>query len=303
MQTRSIFTRPIWVSIFALTAAVLWGWAYPLLKLGFHEFGISPNMTGSKMIFAGLRFGLAGLVIMLIAKARGKSFKTSKPSNWLYILLFAIVNTTLHYAFFYIGMSHSEGSRAAILNSTGTFILVILACIFFKSDHLTGKRVIGCAVGISGIILLNIGGSNGNSFTMSGDGMILLNTLCSAFAGLMTRGLSKRINIFAGTGCSLAIGGAILIGIGLAAGGTVPTITPKGILYLCLLILISSIGFSLYNKLISCNPIGKVAIYNSLIPIVGTLTSCLCLSEPFRWTYLMAACLAACGVFIVNKAE
>ncbi|HCZ22783.1 MAG TPA: EamA/RhaT family transporter, partial [Rikenellaceae bacterium] len=53
----------------------------------------------------------------------------------------------------------------------------------------------------------------------------------------------------------------------------------------------------------SCNPIGKVAIYNSLIPIVGTLTSCLCLSEPFRWTYLMAACLAACGVFIVNKAE
>ena len=35
---KSIFVRPLWVSIFALTAAVAWGWAYPLIKLGFIEF-------------------------------------------------------------------------------------------------------------------------------------------------------------------------------------------------------------------------------------------------------------------------
>ena len=36
----SIFQRPVWVAIFALTAAIAWGWAYPLIKLGFVEFGI-----------------------------------------------------------------------------------------------------------------------------------------------------------------------------------------------------------------------------------------------------------------------
>ncbi|MCI6463373.1 MAG: EamA/RhaT family transporter, partial [Prevotella sp.] len=33
--TRSIFQRPVWVAVFAITAAMVWGWAYPLIKLGF----------------------------------------------------------------------------------------------------------------------------------------------------------------------------------------------------------------------------------------------------------------------------
>ena len=40
-QTKSIFQRSLWVTIFALTAAIAWGWAYPLIKLGFAEFGMS----------------------------------------------------------------------------------------------------------------------------------------------------------------------------------------------------------------------------------------------------------------------
>ena len=55
-QTKSIFQQPLWVTIFALTAAIAWGWAYPLIKLGFSEFAISADMTGSKMLFAGIRF-------------------------------------------------------------------------------------------------------------------------------------------------------------------------------------------------------------------------------------------------------
>ena len=35
----------------ALTAAVVWGWAYPLIKLGFKEFAITPEMTGSKFVY------------------------------------------------------------------------------------------------------------------------------------------------------------------------------------------------------------------------------------------------------------
>ena len=72
---------------------------------------------------------------------------------------------------------------------------------------------------------------------------------------------------------------------------------------LLLLIGISALGFALYNKLISCNPVGKVAIFNSLIPIVGTVTSCLCLKEPFYWKYLVAALLATTGIFVINKGK
>lgn len=300
---QSIFQRPAWVVLFALTAAIAWGWAYPLIKLGFEEWHITQDMTGSKMLFAGIRFAISGLIILAIGRGTRKSFKMSSSWDWLYIIAFALINTTIHYTFFYIGLSHSEGARAAILNSLGTFLLVLLACMVFKSDRLTSSKILGCLIGFAGILALNIGGGESGKFTFLGDGMIILNALCSAFAGLMTRGVSRRIDIFVGTGYSLAIGGLLLIIPGIALGGTLPHISVAGLVILTLLIAISTLGFSLYNKLLSCNPVGKVAIFNSLIPIVGALSSCLCLGEPFYWKYLLAALLATTGIYIINRGK
>ena len=300
-QTKSIFQQPLWVTIFALTAAIAWGWAYPLIKLGFSEFAISADMTASKMLFAGIRFCLSGLIILAIAGTKKRDFKVRKPIDWWYILLFCMMNTTLHYAFFYFGLSYSEGSRAAILNSLSVFSVVIFACIFFKSDRMTVKKIIGCIVGFAGILSLNLGGAESGKFTWLGDGMIILNALCGASASLLTRGLGKRVDVFVGTGYSLAIGGALLIIPGLMMGGELPQITLLGITYLLLLIAISTLGFTLYNKLLTCNPVGKVAIYNSLIPVVGAVTSCLCLDETFYIKYMIAGALAAGGIYIINK--
>ena len=305
----SIFQQPLWVALFAFTAAFLWGWAYPFIKLGFAEFQISSDMTGSKMLFAGIRFCLSGLIILTIGRLTNRSFSLNDAyrgkrfTSLLFLLLFALLNTTLHYAAFYIGLSHSQGSRASILNSLSVFTVVILACVFFKSDRMTLRKVVGCVVGFLGILALNLGGEDSGSFTFLGDGMIILNALCGAFAGLMTRGVNKRIDVFIGTGYSLAVGGALLIIPGLLLGGTLPHITLWGIVILLFLIAISTIGFTLYNKLLTCNPVGKVAIWNSLIPVVGAVTSCLCLGETFYLKYILAATLAASGVYISNSGK
>ena len=303
-QTRnSIFQNPTWVVVFALTAAIAWGWAFPLIKVGFNAFGITADMTGSKMLFAGIRFAVAGLIVLSVARSSGRSFKANTKGDWWFILAFALMNTTLHYFFFYVGMSHSEGSRAAILNSLSTFLVVLLACACFKSDKLTTRKILGCTVGFCGILALNLGGAESGLFTWLGDGMIILNAICSAFSGLMTRGLSRRVDVFVGTGYSLSIGGMLLIIPGLAFGGTLPHVNMLGITCLLLLIAISALGFALYNKLLSCNPVGKVAIYNSLIPIVGAVTSCLCLGETFHLKYALAGGLAALGIYIINKGK
>ena len=299
----SIFKRPLWVTIFALTAAIAWGWAYPLIKLGFAEFGITQDMTGSKMLFAGVRFSIAGLIVLAVAAAKKRSFAVSDIAGAGYIMLFALLNTTLHYAFFYIGLSHSGGARAAILNSLSVFMLVVLACFFFKSDRLTVRKIVGCIIGFAGVLVLNVGGGDSGSFSFMGDGMIVLNALCAAFAGLMTRGLGSRVDVFVGTGYSLAVGGLLLLIVGGTMGGTLPNITLWGVVILLLLVLISSLCFTLYNKLLTCNPVGKVAIFNSLIPVVGAVTSCLCLKEQFYWSYLVAALLAMVGIYIINKGK
>ena len=307
----SIFEQPLWVAVFAFFSAVIWGFAFPLLKLGFVEFGIAQDMTGSKMLFAGLRFSLAGVIILIIAKLSHRSFawkarpdhdlKLQSYKDFGYLLLFTLMNTTLHYAFFYIGLSHSQGARAAILNSLGVFLLVILACLFFKSDKMTYSKALGCVIGFLGILTLNMGGGESGSFTLLGDGMMIINTFCMAIAGLMTRGVSRRIDVFVGTGYSLGVGGALLIIVGLMMGGTLPNASLWGFAILTMLIGISSIGFALYNKLLTCNPMGKVAIWNSLIPVVGAVSSCLCLGETFYWKYVFAAGMAMLGIYLLHK--
>lgn len=302
---KSIWQRPVWVAIFAFTAAFAWGWAYPLIKLGFAEFGITPDQTGSKMLFAGVRFAISGLIILAMAKGAHRSFVMSTSvRGWAFILIFALLNTSIHYACFYIGLSHSAGSRAAILNSLSVFTLVILACVAYPStDRLNASKVVGCVLGFVGILALNIGGADSGGFTWLGDGMIIGNALCSAAAGLMTRKMGRHIDVFVGTGYSLLVGGILLAIPGLAIGGTVPMVTAWGIVILLLLIAISTVAFGLYNKLLSCNPVGKVAIFNSLIPVIGAVSSCICLGEPFYWKYAFAAILAATGIYTINKAK
>ena len=302
---KSIWQRPVWVAIFAFTAAFAWGWAYPLIKLGFAEFGITPDQTGSKMLFAGVRFAISGLIILAMAKGAHRSFVMSTGvRGWAFIFIFALLNTSIHYACFYIGLSHSAGSRAAILNSLSVFTLVILACVAYPStDRLNASKVVGCVLGFVGILALNIGGAYSGGFTWLGDGMIIGNALCSAAAGLMTRKMNRHIDVFVGTGYSLLVGGILLAIPGLAIGGTVPMVTAWGIVILLLLIAISTVAFGLYNKLLSCNPVGKVAIFNSLIPVIGAVSSCICLGEPFYWKYAFAAILAAAGIYTINQAK
>ena len=304
-SAKSIWQRPVWVAIFAFTAAFAWGWAYPLIKLGFAEFGITPDQTGSKMLFAGVRFAISGLIILAMAKGAHRSFEMSTGvRGWTFILVFALLNTSIHYACFYIGLSHSAGSRAAILNSLSVFTLVILACVAYPStDRLSTSKVVGCVLGFVGILALNIGGADSGGFTWLGDGMIIGNALCSATAGLMTRKMGRHTDVFVGTGHSLLVGGILLAIPGLAIGGTLPVITAWGIVILLLLIAISTVAFGLYNKLLSCNPVGKVAIFNSLIPVIGAVSSCICLGEPFYWKYALAAVLAAAGIYTINQAK
>ena len=100
-EHNSRFQHPIWAAVFAFTAAFLWGWAYPLIKLGFAEFEITTEMTGSKMLFAGIRFFLSGIIILCVARITNRSFglkEAAKANLWgssLFLLAFTLLNTTL----------------------------------------------------------------------------------------------------------------------------------------------------------------------------------------------------------------
>lgn len=293
-----------WLPVLALICSVLWALAYPLIKLGYRELNIAPNDLGSKVLFAGVRFLLAGALVLLITGAVNHTEKKISKSAWGWLLLFAIVNTSLHYLFSYIGLGYIPSARGTIIDSMGSFLLIILSCIVFSDDRMGWNKVLGCVLGFSGIVIMNVepGKFMLENISFLGDGMILLNAVFAAFGGVVGRIVSRKMDMTLATGISMAIGGGILCVVGLCIGvGQSWHISVVGVTIIVALTLISAISFSIYNSLIANHPISTVAIYNAFIPVFGVGFSSLILGERFMIKYLAAGVLVALGIVAVNR--
>ena len=288
----------------ALLCAFGWSLAYPLIKIGYQQFRIDPGDLGGKILFAGVRFFCAGLFVLLFCRSRHMNTGLRSKKDFLWLLLLAVVNTTLHYMFAYIGLSYNSSARSTILDSMGGFFLIILSALFFPDDKLSSSKMIGCILGILGIVAINLrpGVNFFEDITFRGDGMILLNACCAAFGGLITRIVSRKMHIMPATGLGMLIGGALLLLTGVLAGTTSSwNFSPAGCLVLLALVAISAVCFAVYNALLANHPISKIAIYNALIPVLGVIFAALLLGEALKWQYFGAVAVVAWGILLVNR--
>lgn len=289
--------------LLAILCALGWSLAYPFIKLGYGELQIDSADLGSKILFAGIRFFAAGLLVLAFSAVQKRKLAvTRKEVPWL--TLFALVNTALHYLFSYIGLSYIPSARSTILDSMGSFFLIILSGLFLEDDTFSVKKIAGCLLGFCGILTISItpGGGLFSGISFLGDGMILLNACCAAGGGILTRFISKKMDMMTATGYGMSAGGLMLLLVGLMVGVRQPwNLSLWGVTILFVLVLISAVCFGIYNMLLANHPISKVAIYNSLIPVFGVMFSSLLLKEPFSWQYILAAGLTAAGVYVVNR--
>lgn len=301
-----IFKNNRYKSILAIFCAFGWSLAYPLIKIGYQEFQITSADLGGKILFAGIRFLFAGVLVSVFCCLRKEKLELENRNDLWWLILLAIVNTTLHYMFAYIGLGYNPSARSTILDSMGGFFLIILSTILFSDDKISAPKLVGCALGIAGIVAINIqpGADYFENITFRGDGMILLNACCAAFGGIITRVASKKMNMMQATGKSMMIGGALLLTIGLVIGKNSPwRVNLKGIMVLIVLIMISAVCFAVYNELLAYHPISKIAIFNALIPVLGVIFSALLLKEELKWQYFISVMMVACGIYLVNRKE
>lgn len=302
-QNKNFFQKNINIVICCIFCTALWGSAFPCVKLGYELFNIGVNDTFSKILFAGGRFFLAGILVLLIATCVQKKFPKLKKEAVKSIALLGFVETTLEYVFFYIGLSYASGFKGAILNPTSTFMMVILAHFFYKDDKLTFRKSLGSIVGFLGIIIVNLNGDVGGGSSFLGDGCLIISALAFAVGSIISKEVTKiEDNPMTVTGYQLLIGGFILIAFGFIGGGRLHVTSTAAFILFLYLALLSSIAFSLWTTLFKYNPVSKVSIFNFLTPIFGTILSALILSEDvFNFRNIAALFLVCFGIYIVNK--
>lgn len=62
----NVFRRSGMILLLAVLCTMLWGSAYPGVKIGYQLFAIASNDVWGQLLFAGSRFSLAGLLVLII---------------------------------------------------------------------------------------------------------------------------------------------------------------------------------------------------------------------------------------------
>lgn len=304
VSSSNVFSRPSVVLLLAGFSCLLWGSAYPSIKHGYALLGIAPGDIGSQLVFAGVRFTLAGLVLLAGLALRGAASVTATlraEAGPLFLL--GLTLTALHYLFFYIGLAHTTGVKGSIVVGSSTFFSVLLAHFLYANDRLNRRRLFGCLTGFAGVVLVNLrGGTLDLDFTLKGEGFVAIAAFLLSASSIYGKRLSQRMNVVAMTGHQLTIGGILLLGTGFLLGGSLGHLSPEAIGLLAYMILLSSVAFALWSLLLKHNRVGRVAVYSFLIPVFGALLSALFLGERILDPrYLIALGLVCAGIWTVHR--
>jgi drug/metabolite transporter (DMT)-like permease len=303
MKKENLLTNKLVVAILAIFSSVLWGSAFPVLKISYEQLEIPAEDVWSKVLFAGIRFFGAGIIIFLLIFFLKMKQKLEKK-DFLMLFFLGILQTTLQYFFFYIGVANTSGIKSAILISANTFLVVIFSHFIYHNDKMNMKKIIGLSTGLLGIIFVNWGQGFNFSFTLFGEGFLIFSGIVSAIGTILAKKMSSSLNPFFVTAWQMVLGAGIMIIIG---GLKVEQALKFNFISTTLLIysmFLSGIAFSIWYVLLRYNKAGEISIYRFFIPVSGTILSSIFLpDEYFTFNILIALCFVMIEIYTINKKE
>lgn len=301
LTKEKIFTKPILVVVIATFCCVLWGSAFPCVKIGYNYFNIRSDDIFSQMLFAGVRFLIAGILIVAFGSITEKKLLLPSKSSLPSIGVLSLTQTIIQYVFFYIALANTSGVNSSIINGSNNFFAIIIA-FFLLREKLSVKKIVGCLLGFGGVILASISQGTVGGFNVLGEGFMIISAISCALSNVLLKKFSQKHNPLILSGYQFIFGSIVMIIIGVSLGGRLTAINPYGILILIYLALLSCITYTIWSLLLKYNGVAKISIFGFITPVAGSIMSALFLGEYqlFDWKYLVALILVALGIFIVN---
>lgn len=306
-MNQKLLTKTPVVCLLTLICCLLWGSAFPVVKIGYRMFSIASSDVGRQILFAGIRFFLAGVLVILIGSIASRKLLLPRRSALAPICLLSLAQTIIQYFFFYIGLANTTGVKSSIIDASNTFFAILMASLLFRYEKLTRLKLLGCAAGFAGVILINLaGGSFDFHMKLTGEGFILIAALSYALSSVLVKKFSSSENPVMLSGWQFILGGLVLAAGGFAMGGRISGFTPSSVLLLLYMAMISAVAYSLWGILLKYNPVSRIAVFGFMNPVFGVILSALLLGEKNQASSLYglaALALVSLGIFLVNRRD
>ena len=248
---------------------------------------------------AGARLSLAGLLLLALLRALGRSLRPGvgpAAVAWL-----ALTQTVLFYGAVFWGIDRAGAGLPAVLANTDPLFVAVLAAVFL-GETLAGRQWLGLGLGLVGAAVVVVWDGPLWPPELSRDALVVVGGALAWSVGTVaaTRGIRGRAEPLALAGWQMTAGG-----LALAAGGAVGEGAPEttGAREVALIVALAALGsalpLALFYLALARAPAAEVSAWFFLVPAVGVLSAWPLLGETPSARLLIGMAGVSAGLWLV----
>lgn len=270
---------------------VLWGSAYPMIKLGLTGL-TAQHLTLLRHMVASAAF----LPLLLAFKGRLAPRRADGP----YFFLVGLLGYTVYHLALNFGELHVSAGAASLIIATAPAMTAVLA-VALTGERLAALGWAGSAVSLLGVVLIVLGDSGGGLRFDAWAWLIVLAALAASFYTVLQKPLFARYKpievaafaTWAGTVPLLVFLPGLPQGVAAAPFDALAAVAYIGVFP-------SAIAYTIYAFALSKARVTFVTAFLYLVPVVGLASSWLLLGEVPGIVTVLGGTVAILGIALVN---
>jgi drug/metabolite transporter (DMT)-like permease len=284
---------PIGAAVFTIFLCTLFGANAVAIKISLTGLGIFTT--------AGIRFGLAALVIFLWARCTGKplAIATNQVHQLVILAAFFFIQLSL----FYFGQSKTTASHGTLIANVLPFVVMILAHYFIPGDTITLKKIAGLIFGFVGVLMLFFDKVALTSDALLGDLLILLAVLVWGCHVVYIKKIIEGFHPIQVTLYPISMAAPMFLLSGFLWDGEMVRFVDASIIKAMLYqtLVTASFGFVAWNTMIQRYGATALHSFVFIMPISGVFLGVTLLGETLTANLIGAIILVVTGLFVVNR--
>lgn len=279
-----------------ISLSVLWGGSFFFTGVAIKEL---PPFT-----IVAVRVGLAAVILNVVARATGLRLPRD-GRVWTAFFGMGLLNNAIPFSLIVWGQTHIASGLASILNATTPLWAVIVADIFTTDEKATGHRLLGVAVGFTGVVVM-IGS---DAFARLGDDIvaqlaILAAALSYALAGVFGRRFTQmRIVPMLTAAGQLSASALMIIPVALVVDQPWQMEMPSFHAWTALIgiaALSTALAYVLYFRILATAGATNLLLVTFLIPVSAIVLGSTILSEKLDRKHLLGMALVGAGLSAID---
>jgi drug/metabolite transporter (DMT)-like permease len=279
----------------------VWGTTWLAMKIGIAT--VSPG------VFAGVRWTLAGAILLLIRRLRGE--RVLPPPRLLPRLLFvSVVLISLNQVIQLYGLKYITAGLGAVISSALTPLALLIFTVALGQERFSPRHLGAIAVGIAGVLMLfgpaALAGTL-DVWKVAGAAGVAVGCLCYTFGSVMTRPMMRTLEPVQLAGLTDLIGGLVMLLVSLAIEpGARESIQlhwgwPAFLAWLYLLIPGALMSTTMYFLLVRDWGASRPGTYAFISPVIAVIIGCSLFGEELDWGEAVGMILMLAGAFMALR--